>query len=91
MDPKFLGTRALISKLTNVLYYHIRKHLPNIFKEITDKIKDCEDKLKDLGPPLPKDNKEKMHLIYNMITDFTENFKNTIKGKYDSKRTATVS
>lgn len=28
-----------------------------------------------------------MQLIWTMITDFTENFKNTIKGKYDQRRT----
>ena len=28
-----------------------------------------------------------MQLIWTMITDFTENFKNSIKGKYDSRRT----
>jgi len=25
-------------------------------------------------------------MIWNMITDFSENFKNSIRGKYDSKR-----
>lgn len=27
-----------------------------------------------------------MQLIWTMITEFTENFKNTIKGKYDPRR-----
>lgn len=37
-------------------------------------------KLRDLGVPLPSTTKEKIHLLWNMITDYTENFKNTIKG-----------
>ena len=45
-------------------------------KEIQSKIKDCEEKLKDLGPPMPREYTEKMHLIWNMVTDFTETFKN---------------
>jgi len=35
---------------------------------------------------MPRDSKEKLHLLWNMITDFTENYKNQIKGKYDGKR-----
>lgn len=86
MDPKFLGTKALTNKLSSVLFYHIRNILPAIVKEIKDKLKECEDRLKDLGPSLPREQKDKMQLIWTMITDFTENFKNTIKGKYDQRR-----
>ncbi|KAL4444748.1 hypothetical protein ABPG74_015956 [Tetrahymena malaccensis] len=86
MDPKFLGTKALTNKLSSVLFYHIRNILPSIVKEIKDKLKECEDRLKDLGPALPREQKDKMQLIWTMITDFTENFKNTIKGKYDQRR-----
>ena len=31
-----------------------------------------------------------MHLFWNMITDFTENYKNTIRGRYDGKNTKKV-
>jgi len=86
MDPKYLGTKALTAKLSTVLFQHIRNFLPKIIEEIREKINDCEERLKDLGPPMPKDNKEKLHLVWNMITDYTENFKNSIRGKYDSKR-----
>lgn len=86
MDPKFLGTKALTTKLSSVLFNHIRTILPAIVKEIKDKLKECEDRLRDLGPSLPRDQKDKMQLIWTMITDFTENFKNTIKGKYDQQR-----
>jgi dynamin 1-like protein len=39
-----------------------------------------------LGPPLPKDGTEKMHLIWNMVTDFVTIYKNNITGKFDPKR-----
>ncbi|EGR28835.1 hypothetical protein IMG5_168710 [Ichthyophthirius multifiliis] len=87
MDPKHLGTKALTQKLSNVLFIHIRRFLPTIINEIKDKLKECEDRLRDLGPSLPVEQKDKMQLIWTMITDFTENFKNSIKGKYDQRRT----
>ena len=87
MDPKYLGTKALIGKLTTILFHHIRNFLPEIIKEIKLKIMDCEERLRELGPPLPRESKDKLQVIWNMITDFTENLKNSIKGKYDPKRT----
>ena len=91
LPPGHVGTEALTQKLTKVLFGHIRNTLPEIAKEIQNKIKECEERLKDLGEPLPSSAKEKMQLLWNMITDFTENFKNNIKGKYDPKRHARVS
>lgn len=49
MDSRYLGTKALIKKLTDVLFHHIRLHLPKIIKEIDEKVKDCEERLKELG------------------------------------------
>ena len=86
MTQGYLGTKALTKKLTDAMFFHIRKLLPEIVKEISEKIKDCEIKLKELGPPLPRETKDKIHLLWNMITDFTEEFKNTIRGKYDGRR-----
>lgn len=87
MDPKYLGTKALTTKLSTCLFNHIRAILPSIVKEIKDKLKECEERLSDLGPSLPREQKDKMQLVWTMITDFTENFNNTIKGKYDARRT----
>jgi vacuolar protein sorting-associated protein 1 len=86
MPPNTLGTEVLTSKLTKVLFTHIKHNLPEITKEIRDKVRDIEDRLRDLGPPLPADGTEKMHLMWNMITDFITIYKNTITGKFDSKR-----
>jgi hypothetical protein len=55
-------------------------------KEIRDKIKETEDDLKDLGPPMPAGSSEKMQLLWSMITDFIQTYKNTISGRFDSKR-----
>ncbi len=42
------------------MFYHIKNILPLIIKEINVKIRECEDKLKDLGPPMPREKHEKM-------------------------------
>lgn len=60
MPPGCLGTDVLTSKLTKVLFTHIKHNLPEITKEIKEKQRDIEDRLKDLGPPLPHDGPEKM-------------------------------
>ena len=86
MPPGVLGSDILTNKLTKVLFTHIKHNLPEITKEIRDKMKDIEERLRDLGPPLPQDGTEKMHLLWNMITDFVTIYKNTITGKFDSRR-----
>jgi dynamin 1-like protein len=53
MPPGLLGTEVLSQKLTKVMFTHIKHNLPEIAKEIKEKQRDIEDRLKDLGPPLP--------------------------------------
>ena len=86
MPQGTLGTEILSNKLTKVMFTHIKHNLPDITKEIREKAKDIEERLRDLGPPLPSEATEKMHLLWNMITDFVTIYKNTITGKFDSKR-----
>jgi len=86
MPANLLGTEVLTNKLSRTLFTHIKHNLPDIMKEIKEKQRDIEDRLKDLGPPMPKEGNEKMHLLWNMITDFITIYKNTITGKYDAKR-----
>lgn len=85
MPPGFLGIETLTQKLTKILFHHIRNYLPEIMKEISIKIKDCEDRLKELGTSLPVTTKDKVQLLWQLITKFTENFKNALSGRYDSK------
>lgn len=87
MPNGFTGTDALVAKLTNVLFMHIRAYLPEIYKEIVKKMNECEERLKDLGTSLPKDPNEKLHLLWQMTSTFCENFKNQLRGRYDMKNT----
>ena len=79
------GTDALVSKLTKVLFQHIRVFLPQIHKEIITKTKECEDRLKALGEQLPSDPTSKARLLWEKTSQFTENFKNFVRGKYNAK------
>ena len=62
--------------MTKIFFKHVRKFMPTIVKEINLKARDCKEKLRDLGPPLPVQAQDKLHLLWNMITDFCEYFKN---------------
>lgn len=85
MPPGHLGTEVLTQKLTKILFAHIRSYLPEIVKEINGKMHDCEDRLKELGTELPVTTKDKVHLLWSLVTKFTENYKNAVKGRYDVK------
>lgn len=86
MPPGYLGIGNLTKKLTKILFTHIKVNLPFITQEIKDKIKSCEQDLRDLGPPMPSDSAHKMQLLWNMINEFINTYKNTISGRYDNKR-----
>lgn len=86
MNQNVLGAGNLIKKLGKILFTHIKHSLPEITNEIKSKMKETEDDLKDLGPTMPLDETQKMQLLWNMITDFIQTYKNTISGRYDSKR-----
>ena len=86
MPQSLLGINNLTTKLTKILFTHIKFTLPEIMKEIRQKAKETEDDLRDLGPAMPSQDTEKMQLLWNMITDFIQTYKNTISGRYDSKR-----
>ena len=68
------------------MFIHIKHSLPEIIKEITDKKREAEQEVKDLGMPLPANAADKMHLLWNMITEFVQTYKNQIGGKYDARR-----
>ena len=86
LSQNLLGTDVLTQKCTRIMFTHIKSHLPDIMREIKDKMNQIDERLKDLGPPMPSSSKEKAHLLYNMVTEFCNLFKATISGKYDSRR-----
>lgn len=81
-----LGIEELTKKLTKIFFKQIRGTLPEIIREIGSKIKECEENLNALGNPLPFDSMGKLNLLWTLLSEYYETFKNILKGKYDSKR-----
>jgi len=86
MPKGCLGCGVLTTKLSRILFTHIKHNLPEIIKEIRAKSNETEEELRDLGAPMPASQSEKMHVLWNMITEFVQTYKNQIQGKYDPKR-----
>lgn len=89
LNQNLLGTDVLTQKCSKIMFTHIKSHLPDIMREIKEKMGQINDRLKNLGPPMPSMPKEKAHLLYNMVTEFCNIFKSTISGKYDAGRDRT--
>ncbi|EER12798.1 dynamin, putative [Perkinsus marinus ATCC 50983] len=85
LPPGLTGTGCLVQKLTRVLFRHIRNFLPEIKKEITDRRTKVQDRLEQIGSGVPVDEKEQVQLMWTMITDYCDMFKNTIRGRNDRK------
>lgn len=86
LPPGYTGTNTLIQKVTKILFRMIREHLPGIIKAINDHIRKSEEELTLLGQPLPFDDMGKLNLLWNMLSEYCETYKNVLKGKYDAKR-----
>ena len=86
MDQSLLGVGNLCNKLTKILFFHIKRNLPAIIKDIRGKTKNMEEELAQLGEPMPVKLEDKLQLLWGMITDFVQTYKATIAGRYDAKR-----
>jgi len=67
------------------MFTHIKHNLPEITKEIRRR-HEMSKRDSELGSTLPNRAKQKDASPLNMITDFVTIYKNTITGKFDSKR-----
>lgn len=63
MQQGHLGTEVLTQKLTHVMFNHIKGFLPEIMRETMYRIKECDDKLKELGPSTPAEPRQKVQLL----------------------------
>jgi len=58
---------------------------PEIKKEINEKRRSVQDRLDELGQGVPVEAAERVQVMWTLVTDYCEMFKNTIRGKYDRK------
>ncbi|KAH8582171.1 dynamin-related DRPB, partial [Cryptosporidium sp. chipmunk genotype I] len=85
LSPELVGTKNLVSKLTKVLFKHIRTFLPDIRREINARIRTLTSRLDEFGQSVPLESSDRTQLMWAMITDYCEMIKNTIRGKYDKR------
>jgi vacuolar protein sorting-associated protein 1 len=85
LPPGHTGTGHLVEKLTKVLFRHIRNFLPEIKKEILERKRKVNERLSELGEGVPIEVQDQVQLMWTMITDYCDMFKNSIRGKYDRK------
>lgn len=81
-EQGLVGTRSLVTRLSMILSKNIQHSLPEITKELREKIEAYEQEYRLLGTPLPEMDTEKIQLILNMVTEFCNAYTNSIKGKY---------
>ena len=81
-----LGTDVLINKLTKIYFRMIRENLPRIVKSINERVKTAEEELASLGQPMPTDDAGKMSMLWNMINEYCDIFRNVLQGKCNNKR-----
>ena len=85
MPQGYLGTNILIQKLTKIYFKIIRENLPRIIKAINERMKTAEEELASLGNPMPIDDAGKMSLLWTMLNEYCEIFRNVLKGKYNKR------
>ena len=83
MPSGHVGTDSLVQKLTKIFYEHIKSYMPEIYKEIVSKISEGEERLRELGTPLPSNEAEKLQFLWHITARFCESFKSQLKGQYD--------
>lgn len=59
-----------------------------ITKDIRDKTKVLEAELHELGEPMPSAPHEKLQLLWQLMSEFIQTYKNSISGRYDANRYA---
>lgn len=82
VDKGVAGTRSLVNRLSAILAKNIQQALPEIFRELGEKIESYESELRALGSPLPEGQGERLQIVVNLITQFSQAYTDSIKGKY---------
>lgn len=82
MPFDLLGTQSMITALSNVLLKVIKKGLPRIRNEITERRNKCKDKIMDLGDDFPESEEEQMEMVFKMVRKLRDMIDIEIGGKY---------
>eukprot|EP01069_Polyplicarium_translucidae_P010847 Polyplicarium_translucidae@DN3402_c1_g1_i2.p1 len=86
LPPAMTGTNSLIRRLTEILFGHVMKTLPEIRTEIDSRVREIRAKLKSMGKSIPNDPKGRQRMLFDLLADFTEDFKAGVTGRCDDER-----
>ena len=73
-----------------VLINHIRKNIPILLSEVTKNLKNINENLVSIGPPLPEKDDGKMSLLFSLISDFCNNYSRAINDRGDNLNTGRI-
>ena len=87
LPSSYLGNDALINKLSKLYFKTIKEDLKRILKLLNDKIKKTEKELHNFENPVSQyNNNGKMNLIWKMIKEYCDRFRDILQGKYNNKK-----
>ena len=86
LDQRLAGTKNLVNRLSVVLAKNIQSSLPNIQKELKEKIDEFEEQLRDLGTPLPDSKEERLQTVLNLVNEFCSAYSTSVRGRYTKIR-----
>lgn len=82
MDPKSVGVKSLVPRLSDVLKEQILLQLPSLIKDIRSGIKECELRLSQLGISRSSIHEQRRYLLH-VSQDFTSLIKAAVDGFYN--------
>lgn len=82
LSSDLLGTRALIDRVSSILFDMIKIALPKIKNEIVERKKKAKDQFDICGEEMPETDERKQELIFKMVRAFKNNFDQEITGKF---------
>ena len=82
MPSKYLGTSSLIGSLSEVFFSVVKSELPKIKNEISERKRDCKDKLEFMGEDFPETEELKLEMIFHLVRRFKQMFETEVNGKY---------
>jgi vacuolar protein sorting-associated protein 1 len=82
LPERYLGTRSLTTKLSEQLVEAIKRSLPEVMRQIEEKLDELNGEQEAMGTPPPASSREKSNFLMQLIADFSNNYKNTLSGKY---------
>lgn len=77
-----LGTRALVDKMSTILFNMIQSYLPQLKSEVNSRLRQVKTQMEGLGEEFPEEEEKKLELVFRLVRKFKDSFDQMINGKY---------